>query len=99
MHAALFPPSAAYDRCCIPPSPCIGDGYLKHQGIWATITLNPEPYSPLRDGYLKHQGNLGLKNPALVEKRRRVYADCVKQHLPGSKAEDGGKDGKAKSRK
>ena len=61
--------------------------------------LNPKSYSPLRDGYLKHQGNLGLKNPALVEKRRRVYADCVKQHLPGSKAEDGGKDGKAKSRK
>ena len=49
---------------------------------------------------MKHQGNLGLKNPALVEKRRRVYADCVKQHLPGTKAaEDGGKDGKAKSRK
>ena len=48
---------------------------------------------------MKHQGNLGLKNPALVEKRRRVYADCVKQHLSGTKAEDGGKDGKAKSRK
>ena len=37
-----------------------------------------------RDGYLKHQGNLGRKNPALIEKRRKVYADSIKHHLPES---------------
>eukprot|EP00195_Chlamydomonas_chlamydogama_P013694 CAMPEP_0202894212 /NCGR_PEP_ID=MMETSP1392-20130828/3661_1 /ASSEMBLY_ACC=CAM_ASM_000868 /TAXON_ID=225041 /ORGANISM="Chlamydomonas chlamydogama, Strain SAG 11-48b" /LENGTH=448 /DNA_ID=CAMNT_0049578833 /DNA_START=220 /DNA_END=1566 /DNA_ORIENTATION=- len=33
------------------------------------------------DGYLKYY-NLGQKNPGLIEKRRKVYADLIKKYLP-----------------
>lgn len=35
------------------------------------------------DGYLKYY-NLGQKHPGLIEARRKVYADCIKQHLPSA---------------
>eukprot|EP00798_Chlamydomonas_sp_ICE-L_P015755 gene15755-21878_t len=35
------------------------------------------------DGYLKYY-NLGTKNPGLIEKRRKVFADVLKTHLPGA---------------
>ncbi|KAG1664930.1 hypothetical protein FOA52_004452 [Chlamydomonas sp. UWO 241] len=40
------------------------------------------------DGYLKYY-NLGDKNPGLIEKRRRVYADRIRVHL-GRGGGDGG---------
>lgn len=43
----------------------------------------PWPVLAPRDGYLKYY-NLGQKNPGLIEKRRKVYADNIKKYVaPG----------------
>lgn len=39
------------------------------------------------DGYLKYY-NLGQKNPGLIEKRRKVYAEVVKKHLAAEKQQN-----------